>query len=192
MRKAPLASVTTNARKNRKTRLEKSDHKTTTRRTFSTLKDDAFTGTFATTLFVCDFCIRIVGATTFAEEATAYMMMMMMMFLFLTCVCDSDGLERGAKGSGLSFFFFVRCSSKACGLISLHRLLKFGLHECVFRLSSTKGCTNTLNSTTHRGEGKQKIRTLSSSEFIHHRVPLVSRAQTHTHKNTNALCQERL
>ena len=97
---------TTNARKNRKTRLEKSDHKTTTRRTFSTLKDDAFTGTFATTLFVCDFCIRIVGATTFAEEATAYMMMMMMMFLFLTCVCDSDGLERGAKGSGLSFFFF--------------------------------------------------------------------------------------
>ena len=59
-------------------------------------------------------------------------MMMMMMFL-LTCVCDSDGLERGATGSGLSFFFFVRCSSKACGLISLHRLLKFGLHECVFR-----------------------------------------------------------
>jgi len=70
------------------------------------LKDDAFTGTFATTLFVCDFCIRIVGATTtFAEEATAYMMMMMMMFLFLTCVCDSDGLERGAKGKDYPFFF---------------------------------------------------------------------------------------
>ena len=100
MRKAPLASV----QQTRVNRNEKSDHKTTTRRTFSTLKDDAFTGTFATTLFVCEFCIRIVGATTFAEEATAYMMMMMM-FLFLTCVCDSDGLERGAKGSGLSFFF---------------------------------------------------------------------------------------
>jgi len=70
------------------------------------LKDDAFTGTFATTLFVCEFCIRIVGATTFAEEATAYMMMMMMMFLFLTCVCDSDGLEkRGAKGKDYPFFF---------------------------------------------------------------------------------------
>ena len=84
MRKAPLASVQ-QTRVNRKTRLEKSDHKTTTRRTFSTLKDDAFTGTFATTLFVCEFCIRIVGATTFAEEATAYMMMMMM-FLFDVCV----------------------------------------------------------------------------------------------------------
>ena len=70
---------TTNARKNRKTRLEKSDHKTTTRRTFSTLKDDAFTGTFATTLFVCEFCIRIVGATTFAEAATAYIMMMFLL-----------------------------------------------------------------------------------------------------------------
>jgi hypothetical protein len=98
---------TTNARKNRKTRLEKSDHKTTTRRTFSTLKDDAFTGTFATTLFVCDFCIRIVGATTFAEEATAYMMMMMMMFLFLTCVCVimTDLLKEGQKGRIILFFF---------------------------------------------------------------------------------------
>jgi len=58
----------------------------------------------------------------------------MMMFLFLTWVCDSDGLEeRGAKGKDYPFFFFVRCSSKACGLISLHRLLKFGPHECVFR-----------------------------------------------------------
>ena len=61
------------------------------------------------------------------------MMMMMMMFLLLTCVCDSDGLdERGAKGKDYPFFFRA-VSSKACGLISLHRLLKFGLYECVFR-----------------------------------------------------------
>jgi hypothetical protein len=71
------------------------------------LKDDAFTGTFATTLFVCEFCIRIVGATTFAEEATAYMMMMMMMFLFLTCVCVimTDLLKEGQKGRIILFFF---------------------------------------------------------------------------------------
>ena len=62
------------------------------------------------------------------------MMMMMMMFLFLTCVCVimTDLLKERQKGR-IILFFFVRCSSKACGLISLHRLLKFGLHECVFR-----------------------------------------------------------
>ena len=60
-------------------------------------------------------------------------MMMMMMFLFLTCVfVILTDWKEGQKREWFILFFFVRCSSKACGLISLHRLLKFGLYECVF------------------------------------------------------------
>ena len=82
----------------------------------------------------------------------------------------------------------MRCSSKACGLISLHRLLKFGLHECVFRLSSTKGCTNTLNTTPHTSGGRK---TKNSNAFllrIHSsRSPSITRANTNTQKHKHAL-----
>ena len=80
----------------------------------------------------------------------------------------------------------MRCSSKACGLISLHRLLKFGLHECVFRLSSTKGCTNTLNTTSGGRKTKNSnaflLRIHSSS-----RSPGITRANAHTQKHKRAL-----